>query len=134
MTAFDDLTWHEAMRLGHEALIESEHLYEDINASEGRSNLDIEKHLRRAEVRATRPRCGSRWPANWAARASGTATQGPRTRGNSWLAALDLEAHLAAVVLSRAASATVALQRFTFCFATRRSSLSLAVGATAVPA
>jgi hypothetical protein len=24
-----------------------EHLYDDINASEGRSNLDIEKHLRR---------------------------------------------------------------------------------------
>jgi hypothetical protein len=49
MTAFDDLTWHEAMRQGHTALIESERLYEDINASEGRSNLDIEKHLRRAE-------------------------------------------------------------------------------------
>jgi hypothetical protein len=24
MTAFDDLTWHEAMRQGHTALIESE--------------------------------------------------------------------------------------------------------------
>jgi hypothetical protein len=53
MTAFDDLTWQEAMRHGHTALIESESLYEDINASEGRSNLDIEKHLRRAEVKAT---------------------------------------------------------------------------------
>jgi hypothetical protein len=53
MTAFDDLTWQEAMRHGHMALIESESLYEDINASEGRSNLDIEKHLRRTEVKAT---------------------------------------------------------------------------------
>ena len=53
MTGFDDLTWQEAMRQGHGALMESESLYADINASEGRSNLDIEKHLRRAEVRAT---------------------------------------------------------------------------------
>ena len=28
-------------------------MYDDINAAEGRSNLDIEKHLRRAEVKAT---------------------------------------------------------------------------------
>jgi hypothetical protein len=53
MTDFTDLTWQEAMRHGHTALIESESLYEDINASQGRSNLDIEKHLRRAEVKAT---------------------------------------------------------------------------------
>jgi hypothetical protein len=52
MTAYDDLTWQEAMRLGHGALMESESLYADINAAEGRSNLDIEKHLRRSEVRA----------------------------------------------------------------------------------
>ena len=71
MTAFDDLTWHEAMRLGHEALIESEYLYEDINASEGRSNLDIEKHLRRAEVRATQAQV-------WLALASELGSQGER--------------------------------------------------------
>ena len=53
MTAFGELTWSEAMERGHAALIESERLYDDINASEGRSNLDIEKHLRRAEVNAT---------------------------------------------------------------------------------
>jgi hypothetical protein len=53
MTAFNDLTWQQAMRHGHTALIESESLYEDINASQGRSNLDIEKHLRRAEVKAS---------------------------------------------------------------------------------
>ena len=48
----DELTWEEAMRRGHAALLDSEHLYDDINASEGRSNLDIEKHLPRAEVNA----------------------------------------------------------------------------------
>jgi hypothetical protein len=52
VTEFDELTWNEAMRRGHAALIESESLYEDINTLKGRSNLDIEKHLRRAEVRA----------------------------------------------------------------------------------
>ena len=29
------------MRRGHAALLASEHLYDDINASEGRSNIDI---------------------------------------------------------------------------------------------
>jgi hypothetical protein len=71
MTAFDDLTWQEAMRQGHGALMESESLYEDINASEGRSNLDIEKHLRRAEVRATQAKV-------WLALASELGSQGER--------------------------------------------------------
>ena len=52
MPNFEKLNWEEAMRRGHAALLDSEHLYDDINASEGRSNLDIEKHLRRAEVKA----------------------------------------------------------------------------------
>jgi hypothetical protein len=53
MPNFEELTWKEAMRRGHAALLDSEHLYDDINAAEGRSNLDIEKHLRRSEVKAT---------------------------------------------------------------------------------
>jgi len=87
MTAFGDLTWQEAMRQGHEALMESESLYADINTSEGRSNLDISRSTcdeRRYEP--PRPRSGSPWPVSWAARASGTATQGPRTRWGRWLA------------------------------------------------
>ena len=48
MPNFEELSWEEAMRRGHAALLDSEHLYDDINASEGRSNLDIEKHLRRS--------------------------------------------------------------------------------------
>jgi hypothetical protein len=53
VTGFDGLTWDEAMRRGHAALIASEGLYDEINALEGRSNIDIEKHLRRSEVKAT---------------------------------------------------------------------------------
>jgi hypothetical protein len=52
MPDFNELTWEEAMRRGHMALLDSEDLYDDINASEGRSNVDIEKHLRRSEVKA----------------------------------------------------------------------------------
>jgi hypothetical protein len=71
VTGFDDLTWQEAMRQGHGALLESESLYADINAAEGRSNLDIEKHLRRAEVRATQAQV-------WLALASELGSQGER--------------------------------------------------------
>lgn len=52
MTEIDEPTWDEAMRRGRAALIESERLYDDINAADGRSNIDIEKHLRRSEVKA----------------------------------------------------------------------------------
>jgi hypothetical protein len=52
VTDYDELTWDEAMRRGHAALLASERLYDDINASEGRSNIGIEKHLRRSEVKA----------------------------------------------------------------------------------
>ena len=52
MPGHGELTWDQAMERGRAALIDSERLYDDINASEGRSNLDIEKHLRRSEVRA----------------------------------------------------------------------------------
>jgi hypothetical protein len=73
MTAFDELTWQEAMRQGHTALIESERLYDDINAAEGRSILDIEAPatgrgeghpgpgLARAGQRAGKPG-GTVWP------------------------------------------------------------------------
>ncbi len=52
MSGSGEWTWNEAMDRGRAALLDSERLYDDINASEGRSNLDIEKHLRRSEVRA----------------------------------------------------------------------------------
>jgi hypothetical protein len=52
MVDFDELNRDEAMRRGLASLAESETLYAEINAAEGRSNIDIEKHLRRSEVRA----------------------------------------------------------------------------------
>jgi len=51
MTEWRELTWDDAMRRGYEALRSGEALYEEIDAEQGRSNLDIEKHLRRAELK-----------------------------------------------------------------------------------
>jgi hypothetical protein len=71
MPDHDELTWEEAMRRGHAALLDSEHRYDDINASEGRSNLDIEKHLPRAEVNAAQAQV-------WLALARELGSQGDR--------------------------------------------------------
>ena len=71
MPNFEELNWEEAMRRGHAALLDSEHLYDDINAAEGRSNLDIEKHLRRSEVKATHAQV-------WLARARELGSRGDR--------------------------------------------------------
>jgi len=46
-----ELTWDDAMQRGYEALSHGEALYEEIDAEQGRSNIDIEKHLRRAELK-----------------------------------------------------------------------------------
>jgi predicted transcriptional regulator len=51
MSEWRELTWEDAMRRGYEALSRGEALYEEIDAERGRSNLDIEKHLRRAELK-----------------------------------------------------------------------------------
>jgi len=51
MSEWRELTWDDAMRRGYEALRSGEALYEEIDAEEGRSNIDIEKHLRRAELK-----------------------------------------------------------------------------------
>ena len=51
MSEWRELTWDDAMRRGHEALTRGEALYNEIDAEQGRSNIDIEKHLRRAELK-----------------------------------------------------------------------------------
>src|SRR5919109_2850339 len=51
MAEWRELTWDEAMRRGYEALRSGEAIYEEIDAQQGRSNIDIEKHLRRAELK-----------------------------------------------------------------------------------
>lgn len=71
MTDYEELTWDEAMRRGRAALQASERLYEDINALEGRSNIDIEKHLRRSEVKAAQAQA-------WLALARELGSQGER--------------------------------------------------------
>jgi hypothetical protein len=79
VTDYDELTWDEAMRRGHAALLASERLYHDINASEGRSNIDIEKHLRRSEVKAAQAQAWlalARELGSSVAKASATATSG----------------------------------------------------------
>ena len=53
MSEWKELTWGDAMRRGYEALVGGEALYEEIDAEQGRSNIDIEKHLRRAELKLT---------------------------------------------------------------------------------
>src|SRR5215208_6976070 len=51
MSEWRELTWDDAMQRGYEALSRGEALYEEIDAEQGRSNIDIEKHLRRAELK-----------------------------------------------------------------------------------
>lgn len=45
------LTWTDAMQHGYEALQSARFAYEEVDAQGGRSNVDIEKHLRRAEIK-----------------------------------------------------------------------------------
>lgn len=71
MTLPDELTWGEAMRRAHRAVTLSESLYDEIDQAEGRSNIDIEKHLRRAEVKAGQARA-------WVAIAQAVGTQSDR--------------------------------------------------------
>ena len=52
MASWNELTWVEAMQRAFEAVSLSEQLYDEIDELQGRSNVDIEKHLRRSEVRA----------------------------------------------------------------------------------
>jgi hypothetical protein len=74
MMPWDELSWEKAMRRAHEAVSLSERLYDEIDALEGRSNVDIEKHLRRAEVKAIHAQ-------TWIALAQALGTQGDRYEG-----------------------------------------------------
>ena len=71
MTVPEELTWSNAMSRARRALTVSEALYDEIDEAEGRSNLDIEKHLRRAEVKAGQARA-------WVAIAQALGTQSDR--------------------------------------------------------
>ncbi|HEY2957493.1 MAG TPA: hypothetical protein VGM21_04680 [Actinomycetota bacterium] len=71
MADFHEQTWDGAMRHAHAAIVESERLYEEINTPEGRSNIDIEKHLRLSEIKAAHAQA-------WVALARELATEGNR--------------------------------------------------------
>ena len=51
MSELSTLTWSDAMQRGYEALCDAEAVYDEIDLEQHRSNIDIEKHLRRAEVK-----------------------------------------------------------------------------------
>ncbi len=61
------------MRRGDEALRSGEALYEEIDAELGRSNIDIEKYLRRAELKLAQPTPGLPWRGSWAGNGTTTA-------------------------------------------------------------
>jgi predicted transcriptional regulator len=71
MTLSREFTWDEAMEQAHRAVTASERLYDEIDELEGRTNVDIEKHLRRAEVKASHAQV-------WVAIAQAIGTQGDR--------------------------------------------------------
>jgi hypothetical protein len=68
---FGEQTWQGAMRHAQAAIVASERLYEETSAPGGRSNIDIEKHLRRSEVRAAQAQV-------WLALARELGSQGER--------------------------------------------------------
>jgi hypothetical protein len=73
MMPWEELTWGEAMQRAYEAVNLSERLYDEIDTVEGRSNVDIEKHLRRAEVKAAHAQ-------TWVAVAQALGIQGDQVR------------------------------------------------------
>ncbi len=62
------------MQRAYEAVSLSERHYDDIDAMQSRSDVDIEKHLRRAEVKAAHAQA-------WVAVAQALGTQGDRYEG-----------------------------------------------------
>jgi predicted transcriptional regulator len=84
MSEWRELTWDDAMRRGYEALSRGEVLYEEIDAEPGRSNIDIEKYLRRAELKLAQ---ANAWFAM--AREAGLATGRRRQSGTLSTAAAD---------------------------------------------
>ena len=73
-----ELTWDDAMQRGYEALSHGEELYDEIDAERGRSNIDIEKHLRRAGLKVAQ---ADAWLA--VAREPDAAAGRPRRSGGS---------------------------------------------------
>jgi predicted transcriptional regulator len=67
MSEWRELTWDDAMQRGYEALSRGEALYDEIDAEQGRSNIDIEKHLRRAELKLAQAHAWLAMRGSWLA-------------------------------------------------------------------
>jgi hypothetical protein len=51
MSEWTTMTWSDAMQHGYQALCDADAIYDELDLERQRSNLDIEKHLRRAEIK-----------------------------------------------------------------------------------
>lgn len=74
MAPWNEITWEQAMQRAYEAVSQSEQVFNEIDVPDSRSNVDIEKHLRRAEVKAVHAQ-------TWVAIAQALGTQGDRYEG-----------------------------------------------------
>lgn len=74
MAPWNEITWEQAMQRAYEAVSLSEQVYNEIDVPDSRTNVDIEKHLRRAEVKAVHAQA-------WVAIAQALGTQGDRYEG-----------------------------------------------------
>lgn len=74
MALWNEISWDQAMQRAYEAVRLSEQIYNQIDVPDSRTNVDIEKHLRRAEVKAVHAQ-------TWVAIAQALGTQGDRYEG-----------------------------------------------------
>ncbi len=74
MAPWSEITWEQAMQRAYEAVSQSEQVFNEIDDPDNRTNVDIEKHLRRAEVKAVHAQ-------TWVAIAQALGTQGDRYEG-----------------------------------------------------
>jgi hypothetical protein len=65
MAEWRELTWEDAMRRGYEALRGGEALYEEIDAEQGRSNIDIENTCGAPSSGSPKPTPGLPWRGSW---------------------------------------------------------------------
>ena len=77
MPNFEELSWEEAMRRAHAALLDSEHLYDDINASEDARTSTSRSTCDEQRSKPPTLKFGLCWPASLAAKATAMATQAP---------------------------------------------------------
>jgi hypothetical protein len=68
-----ELSWDDAMRRGYEALRGGEALYEEIDAEQGRSNIDSRSTCGALSSSSPKPTPGLPWRGSWAGNGTTTA-------------------------------------------------------------